>query len=119
MIQNIIGSQLATENQNFETPSLVETRQGVSVLYKDHFLYSKYDPSKAILNIISNLSIPEYSIILIFSPVLWLGLKELLAKLDIYTVEDLISYYPKRYQVIKLSLFDTLPILKGQREKSN
>lgn len=81
MIQNIIGSQLATENQNFETPSLVETRQGVSVLYKDHFLYSKYDPSKAILNIISNLSIPEYSIILIFSPVLWLGLKELLAKL--------------------------------------
>lgn len=81
MIQNIIGSRLATENQNFETPSLVETRQGVSVLYKDHFLYSKYDPSKAILNIISNLSIPEYSIILIFSPVLWLGLKELLAKL--------------------------------------
>ena len=81
MIQNIIGSQLATENQNFETPSLVETRQGVSVLYKDHFLYSKYDPSKAILNIISNLSIPEYSIILIFSPVLWLGLKELVAKL--------------------------------------
>lgn len=81
MIQNIIGSQLATENHNFETPSLVETRQGVSVLYKDHFLYSKYDPSKAILNIISNLSIPEYSIILIFSPVLWLGLKELLAKL--------------------------------------
>ena len=81
MIQNNIGSQLATENQNFETPSLVETRQGVSVLYKDHFLYSKYDPSKAILNIISNLSIPEYSIILIFSPVLWLGLKELLAKL--------------------------------------
>lgn len=81
MIQNIIGSQLTTENQNFETPSLVETRQGVSVLYKDHFLYSKYDPSKAILNIISNLSIPEYSIILIFSPVLWLGLKELLAKL--------------------------------------
>lgn len=83
MIQNIIGSQLATENQNFETPSLVETRQGVSVLYKDHFLYSKYDPSKAILNIISNLSIPEYSIILIFSPVLWLGLKELLAKLPV------------------------------------
>lgn len=82
MIQNIIGSRLATENQNFETPSLVETRQGVSVLYKDHFLYSKYDPSKAILNIISNLSIPEYSIILIFSPVLWLGLKELLAKLS-------------------------------------
>ena len=81
MIQNNIGSQLATENQNFDTPSLVETRQGVSVLYKDHFLYSKYDPSKAILNIISNLSIPEYSIILIFSPVLWLGLKELLAKL--------------------------------------
>lgn len=27
--------------------------------------------------------------------------KELLVKLDIYTVEDLISYYPKRYQVIK------------------
>lgn len=81
MIQNNIGSQLTTESQNIETPSLVETRQGVSVLYKGHFLYSKYDPSKAILNIISNLSIPEYSIVLVFSPVLWLGLKELLAKL--------------------------------------
>ena len=81
MIQNNIDSRPQIGNQKTEAPGLIQTRQGVSVLYKDHFLYSKYDPSKAILNIISNLSIPEYSIILIFSPVLWLGLKELLAKL--------------------------------------
>lgn len=81
MIQNIDESQLNTEAQKTEAPSLVNTRQGVSVLYKNHFLYSKYDPSKAILNIISNLTIPEYSVVEIFSPVLWLGLKELIAKI--------------------------------------
>lgn len=81
MINNNFESQQTAEIQKTETPSLVNTRQGVSVLYKDKYLYSKYDPSKSILNIISNLSIPEYSVILIFSPALWLGLNELLEKL--------------------------------------
>lgn len=81
MIQNITEFQLNAGTQKTEAPSLVNTRQGVSVLYKNHFLYSKYDPSKAILNIISNLSIPEYSVVEIFSPVLWLGLKELIEKI--------------------------------------
>lgn len=81
MIQNNIDSRPQIGNQKTEAPGLIQTRQGVSVLYKDKYLYSKYDPSKSILNIISGISIPEYSIILIFSPVLWYGLKELLSKL--------------------------------------
>lgn len=81
MIQNTIDSRPQIGNQKTEAPGLIQTRQGVSVLYKDKYLYSKYDPPKSILNIISGISIPEYSIILIFSPVLWYGLKELLSKL--------------------------------------
>lgn len=81
MIQNNIDSRPQIGNQKTKAPGLIQTRQGVSVLYKDKYLYSKYDPSKSILNIISGISIPEYSIILIFSPVLWYGLKELLSKL--------------------------------------
>lgn len=81
MIIDNNDSRSQTGNHKTEAPTLIQTRQGASVLYKDKYLYSKYDPSKSILNIISNIEIPEYSIILIFSPVLWHGLKELLEKL--------------------------------------
>ena len=60
-----------------QAPCLVQCRQGVSVLYKDHYLYSKYDPSKSIKQIISNLKILDETLVLIFSPALWLGLDEL------------------------------------------
>lgn len=74
------------ENQKTQTPSLVQTRQGVCVLYKGRYLYSKWEPSKAILNIISNIQIPEHSVVLIFSPALWLGLPELIKKLPTTSV---------------------------------
>ena len=62
-------------------PCLVQTAQGFTVSYKDKFLYSKYNPSKAILNIIENLNIQPQTIILCVSPVLPYGLKELSQKL--------------------------------------
>lgn len=74
------------ENQKTHAPSLVQTRQGVCVLYKGRYLYSKWEPSKAILNIISNIQIPEHSVVLIFSPALWIGLPELIKKLPTTSV---------------------------------
>lgn len=62
-------------------PCVVETPQGFSVSYKDHFLYSKYSPSKTILNTINQLEILPGTIILCFSPLLGYGLNELKAKL--------------------------------------
>nr|WP_318659787.1 6-hydroxymethylpterin diphosphokinase MptE-like protein [uncultured Treponema sp.] len=65
-----------------DAPSLYECRQGVSVLYRERFLYSKYDPSKSILNIISNLTVNPGTLVLVMSPALFLGYTELTQKLS-------------------------------------
>ncbi|MBO7583571.1 MAG: motility associated factor glycosyltransferase family protein [Treponema sp.] len=62
-------------------PCLVQTAQGFSVSYEGKFLYSKYNPQKAINQIIENLTIQPQTIILCASPVLNYGLKELSQKL--------------------------------------
>lgn len=74
--------QSNVEAQNTCTPCLIQCRQGVCVYYKERYLYSKYDPAKAIVNLISSLEIKSDTLILIFSPCLWLGLNELLQKIS-------------------------------------
>lgn len=59
----------------------IETSQGFSVSYKEHLLYSKYNPSKNILSAVENLQILPGSVILCNSPLLGYGLQELLRKL--------------------------------------
>ena len=59
----------------------IETSQGFSVSYKEHFLYSKYNPSKNIITAVENLQLLPGTIILCYSPLLGYGLKELLQKL--------------------------------------
>ena len=59
----------------------VETPQGFSVSYKNHFLYSKYNPSKNIITAVENLKLLPGTVILCFSPLLCYGLSELLQKL--------------------------------------
>ena len=63
------------------TPCLVSAKQGVSVYYKERFLYSKYDPEKLINQTIDSLEILPSSIILCCSPVLPYGLEKLEKKL--------------------------------------
>ncbi len=72
---------MADSNSNIIKPCLVQTAQGFTVSYKEKFLYSKYNPSKAILNIIENLNIQTQTIVLCVSPVLPYGIKELAQKL--------------------------------------
>lgn len=64
-----------------EKPCLVSTTQGFSVSYKNKLLYSKYNPSKAIVNIIEQLNILPGSLILACSPLLDYGIEELFNKL--------------------------------------
>ena len=59
----------------------IETSQGFSVSYKEHFLYSKYNPSKNIINAVENLQLLPGTIILCCSPLLGYGITELLNKL--------------------------------------
>ena len=72
---------MTDSNTNITKPCLVQTAQGFTVSYKDKFLYSKYNPSKSILQIIENLEIQPQTIVLCVSPVLPYGLKELSQKL--------------------------------------
>lgn len=70
---------MTNDNQK---PCFVQTSQGFSVSYKNHYLYSKYNPSKTILQTIENLKILPGTVFLCFSPVLGYGLCELINKLE-------------------------------------
>ena len=59
----------------------IETSQGFSVSYKEHFLYSKYNPSKNIISAIGKLQLLPGTLILCCSPLLGYGIAELLQKL--------------------------------------
>ena len=59
----------------------IETSQGFSVSYKEHLLYSKYNPKKNIITAVENLQLLPGTIILCCSPLLGYGLSELLNKL--------------------------------------
>lgn len=59
----------------------IETSQGFSVSYKEHLLYSKYNPAKNIITAVENLQLLPGTIILCCSPLLGYGLSELCQKL--------------------------------------
>lgn len=66
---------------NNTKPCLAQTPQGFSVSYNERFLYSKYSPSKTILQTVENLTIAPGTLILCNSPALPYGLSELSSKL--------------------------------------
>ena len=76
----------------------IETPQGFSVSYKERFLYSKYNPSKNILNAIDALQIFPGTIILCNSPLLGYGLFELLNKLPDNCLIVLCEAEPELYE---------------------
>ena len=64
-----------------EKPLPIQTSRGFSVLYRNKYLYSKYNPQEAITAQIASLQIPDSTLLLCLSPVLGYGLKELAKKL--------------------------------------
>lgn len=68
-----------------EKPRLVDISQGFSFLktieYKGTFLYSKYNPTKAIETVVDELEILPGTLIVIYCPLLWYGIEKLVAKL--------------------------------------
>lgn len=69
------------QNQKPCAVQKIETSQGFSILYKEHYLYSKYNPSKNIISAVQNLQLLPGTIILCCSPLLGYGLSELCQKL--------------------------------------
>lgn len=98
MNNNNFGSSQNEEPKN-EAPCLLQNERGVCVLYKERYLYSKYDPSKSIKNIISNLTINPNTLVLIFSPVLWHGLDDLFLKMQTGCQIAAIEYDDQLYKL--------------------
>ncbi len=69
-----------------ETPCLVDTARGVSVLYNNRHLFSRFDPQKSFLSVLSTTTILDESLILCLSPVLDFPIKAIFEKLQ---AEDL------------------------------
>lgn len=114
--------------QNDEKPCLVETGRGFSVLYKNRFLYSRYDPSKNILAAVASLNILPGTLILACSPCLGLGLSELSAKLpenclilgcecdgELYTFAQEHIVRPRNFSLLSPSELSALPVLLNKR----
>ena len=68
-------------NNDTSKPCLVEARQGLSVLYQNRFLYSKYNPAANIERLVNSLEIKKDTLILCFSPILGYGLESLQKKI--------------------------------------
>ncbi|MBO5730663.1 MAG: DUF115 domain-containing protein [Treponema sp.] len=68
-------------NNDTRKPCLVETRQGLSVLYENRYLYSKYNPAASIERLVDSLEFKNDTLVLCFSPILGYGLKKLAEKL--------------------------------------
>jgi len=71
------------KNEEYEKPRLIQTGRGFSVLYRNKYLYSKYNPAQSIILQVNGLQIPDSTLVLCFSPVLGYGLRELSEKLPV------------------------------------
>lgn len=78
-----------------DKPCLIETRQGLSVLYKNRYLYSKYNPAAGIERLVDSLEIREATLVLCFSPVLGYGLQQLAAKMPQHAFMLVVEVDPK------------------------
>lgn len=69
------------QTNNISKPCLAQTPQGFTVSYNDRFLYSKYNPSRVIIQTIQNIQPISGTLFLCNSPALEYGLAELSKKL--------------------------------------
>ena len=97
-----------------QKPCLVETTQGFSVSYKNHLLYSKYNPAKNIIKKIQETQLLPGSVILCLSPVLPHGIKELIAQLPQDCIIILCEKEAELYEFSKARYADT-DLLSDQR----
>ena len=78
-----------------EKPRLVNAGQGFSVLktveYKGRFLYSKYNPAKAIETYIDKMQVLSGTLIIACSPLLWYGIKKLKSLLTLQEYEKILQ----------------------------
>jgi hypothetical protein len=116
--------------QNNEKPCLVKAGQGFSVLYKNRYLYSKYNPEKNVLTAVFSLTLLPGTLVLACSPCLGTGLAELSERLpadcfilgcecDSELYETAGKYIPpsiKNFALPSPSELSALPVLLNKRK---
>lgn len=68
-------------SETYQKPLLIQTGRGFSVLYRNKYLYSKYNPQATISAQCASLVIPNSTLLVCFSPLLGYGLEQLFEKL--------------------------------------
>jgi hypothetical protein len=71
----------STGDGNAGSPALFDTGQGLSVLYKNRYLYSRHNPSRSAVQTVRQTDIPPETLVLCISPLLGYALEELMEKL--------------------------------------
>jgi len=82
-------------------PEIFPCESDNTVLYSGRFLYSKYNPQKAILQAIEGEVIRSNTLVVCFSPVLCYGVRELAAKLPPSSAMLLIETDPALFELCK------------------
>lgn len=103
-----------------DKPFLIETSEGLSIKYKERFLYSKYNPKKSINKLLNITTLQSKTIYLIPSPLLGYGLKSLQKLLPVDSLfvfieidDNLYSITDNNYDVHLIKTgFDFLDLLK-------
>ena len=69
------------KSENNSLPRLINSGEGLNVFYKDRFLYSKKRPDASVEKLVDSLSLNEFTLYLIPSPLLFKGISRILKKL--------------------------------------
>lgn len=105
-----------------EKPSLVSVSQGFSVSYKGKYLYSRYNPERAVKAAAENLVVPSGTLVVVFSPVLWYAIESVFEKLDgsfVVAIEDEKPLFDLCKEKLPSEYASRLPLLdtKSSKEK--
>lgn len=100
--------------KSIETPSLIETGKGLSVVYKNRSLYSKHNPDKAAKHLLKNIDLKENTLYITPSPILFKSSSEienripesssiLYLEADTALAEFSSSYYKSKFPYLRVS----------------
>ena len=91
-----------------ELPEFVETEEGSSLYYKNKWLYSRHKPVSRAIALTAALPIQEECLYIVYSPCLWYGIPELLARLPATSAILALEHDPALYKLAQDNLPHTI-----------
>lgn len=81
-------------HNSIELPEFIDTEEGSSLYYNNKWLYSRHKPVSRAIALVAALPIQEECLYIIYSPCLWYGIPELLARLPASSAVLALEYDP-------------------------